>query len=113
MGYWEQLAEGRWRWNGGRIRPEPARSDLPMPHVISDIMDPVEQVDGKFYTSKAAFRAVGRAHGLTEVGNDPARLRKKTSRSTDDPTTKRARKNAIGTAISQYKAGRRVRLDDA
>ena len=46
------------------------RSDLPMPMVISDTMDPVEQVDGKFYTSKRQYRAVGRAHGLIEVGNE-------------------------------------------
>ena len=33
-------------------------------------MDPVEQVDGKFYTSKSQFRAVGKSLGLIEVGNE-------------------------------------------
>ena len=47
-----------------------ARSELPRPYVISDEMPATEQVDGRFYTSKAAFRAVGRALGLTEVGNE-------------------------------------------
>ena len=28
----------------------PKRGDLPLPYVISDIMEPTEQVDGKFYT---------------------------------------------------------------
>ena len=38
--------------------------DLPMPYVISDIMDPVEQVDGKFYTSKPV------SHGGPRAGAD-------------------------------------------
>ena len=48
----------------------PKRGELPLPYVISDIMEPTEQVDGNFYTSKRAYRAVGRSHGLTEVGNE-------------------------------------------
>lgn len=38
--------------------------------LISDEMPAAEHVDGRFYTSKAAFRAVTRANGLTEVGNE-------------------------------------------
>ena len=53
-----------------RRRTPAARSDLPRPFVISDEMPPTEQVDGRFYTSKAAFRATGRALGLTEVGTE-------------------------------------------
>ncbi len=62
-----EIEPGRFRF----VRPGivPARSSLPMPYVISDEMPPVEQVDGQFYTSKRKYRAVGRAHGLTEVGN--------------------------------------------
>jgi hypothetical protein len=52
-----------------------ARADLPCPMVISDTMDAVEHVDGKFYESKSAYRAVTKARGYIEVGNDPARLR--------------------------------------
>jgi hypothetical protein len=57
--------------------PEPQRSDLTAPMVISDvIMDGVQSmVDGKMYTSKARLRASYKAHGVIEVGNDPARLR--------------------------------------
>jgi hypothetical protein len=98
-----EVEPGRWRVDKQRHRPK--RSDLPLPNVISDIMDPVEQVDGRFYTSKRAFRAVGRALGLTEVGNE--KLKPKT-RTTDDPQIKRKRREAIGKAISEFGAGRRV-----
>jgi hypothetical protein len=79
------------------------RSDLPAPHVITDTMPPTEQVDGKFYESKRAFRAVGRSLGLTEVGN--SRLPPKTY----TPSTKRERLDTLRKAIAQYKEGRRSR----
>jgi len=82
-----------------------ARSELPLPYVISDIMPATEQVDGKFYTSKRAFRAVGRSLGLTEVGNE--KFKPKT-RSTDDPQTKKKRAEVIGKAIAEFKAGCKV-----
>jgi hypothetical protein len=77
------------------------RSDLPAPHVITDTMPPTEQVDGRFYESKRAFRAVGRSLGLTEVGN--SRLPPKTY----TPSTKRERLDTLRKAIAQYKEGRR------
>jgi hypothetical protein len=52
-----------------------AGSDFPCPRVITDTMDAVQHVDGKHYDSKSAFRAVTKARGYIEVGNDPARLR--------------------------------------
>jgi len=64
----EEFAPGRWRVR--RERLSAPRSGLPVPYVISDTMDPVEQVDGKFYTSKREYRAVGRAHGLIEIGTE-------------------------------------------
>ena len=54
-----------------------ARADFPTPGVIGDGMDAVEHIDGKMYDSKSAFRAVTKANGMIEVGNDPARLRQK------------------------------------
>lgn len=48
----------------------PSRSSLPFPMVISDTMDALEHVDGKFYTSKRAFRDVTRARGYVEVGTE-------------------------------------------
>lgn len=84
---------------------EPAkRGDLPLPYVISDTMEPTEQVDGKFYTSKRQFRAVGRSLGLIEVGNE--KLKPK-ARASTDRQVKQARKQSIKIAIEKYKAGHR------
>lgn len=94
----EEVEPGRWRVKKPRHRGP--RSTLSLPYVISDTMPALEQVDGKFYTSKAAFRAVGRAHGLIEVGNE--KLKPKT-RSTDDRATKTKRREAIARAIRRSK----------
>lgn len=81
-----------------------ARSEHPLPFVISDHMEPTEQVDGKFYTSKRQFRAVGRALGLTEVGNE--RIKPK-SRATAAKEEKAKRREAIQIGLARYKAGER------
>jgi hypothetical protein len=99
-----EVSPGVWRVD--RPRYGVPRSDLPLPNVISDIMEPTEQVDGRFYTSKRAFRAVGRAHGLTEVGNE--KFGKKW-RSTDLPQTKQQRRYDIHKAVEQFKSGHRPR----
>lgn len=53
------------------LRPEPKRSDLPCPRVMSDIMDPVQcQATGVIHTSKSALRAGYKAAGVIEKGND-------------------------------------------
>src|SRR5262245_61137187 len=70
--------------------------------VISDTMDPTEQVDGKFYTSKSEFRAVGKALGLIEVGNEKIKPR---TRSSTDPAVRRARRAQIKTAVEKVRAG--------
>jgi hypothetical protein len=82
--------------------PVAQRSGLPCPYLISDTMDPTEQVDGRFYTSKSQFRAVGKALGLIEVGNE--KLKPKT-RSSTDPAVRRARRAQIKTAIEKFRAG--------
>ena len=92
------------RWSNRPPRLEAKRSDLPLPYVISDEMPPTEQVDGKFYTSKRAFRAVGRALGLTEVGNEKFKPRERPSRSRE---TKAARRRTLERALAEYKLGRR------
>jgi hypothetical protein len=94
------------RWVVAKARTEPARSDLPVPFVISDEMPPTEQVDGRYYTSKAAFRAVGRAHGLTEVGTEKVKPKRRTS---IDPTVKRQRREALTIAREKVRAGYRAR----
>jgi hypothetical protein len=97
-----EIAPNRWRF----VKPTlpPARSSLPMPYVISDEMPPTEQVDGCFYTSKKAFRAVGRALGLVEVGTEKF---KPHVRSTDQTAVKQRRRVAIKTAVEKYRAGHR------
>jgi hypothetical protein len=97
-----QVGPNTWRWI--TVRPPPAASDLPRPFVISDTMEPTEQVDGRFYTSKRAFRAVGRALGLTEVGNEKPKPK---VRATALRSTKEARRRSIKTAIEKYQAGQR------
>lgn len=82
-----------------------ARSSLPMPHVISDEMPPVEQVDGRFYTSKAAFRRVGRAHGLTEVGTE--KFKPKVD-ATQTREAKEGRRKSLKKAVEKYGAGHRA-----
>jgi len=71
----EEVAPNRWRVK--KASQKNARSNLPLPYVISDSMEPTEQVDGKFYTSKRSFRAVGRALGLVEVGTEKLRPKPK------------------------------------
>lgn len=76
----------------------PARSSLPCPMMITDTMDPVEHVDGKFYTSKSAFRAVTKAHGYVEVGDDPARNKRPPPPKPD----RKAIKEAVAKAVAQH-----------
>jgi hypothetical protein len=96
-----EIAPGRWQVK--RPLPKAARSDLPLPYVISDIMDPVEQVDGRFYTSKRAFRAVGKANGLIEVGNEKPKPR--TTRPSQTREAKEARRISLKKAIERVRAG--------
>jgi hypothetical protein len=98
-----EVAPGRFRME--RIASTIARSALPIPYVISDEMPPTEQVDGRFYTSKAHFRAVGRALGLTEVGNEKPKPKRC---STAAPQVKKQRREAIQRAVARYRAGERV-----
>jgi hypothetical protein len=94
------------KWRVARESTPVARSKLPLPYVISDIMPETEQVDGKFYTSKRQFRAVGRALGLTEVGDQKP---PQTTRSTNKRAVKEARRKALQTAVAKFEAGYRPR----
>ena len=95
-----EVAPGRWRIK--RAEQRAARSDLPMPMVISDTMDPVEQVDGKFYTSKSAFRAVGRSLGLIEVGNEKLPAKPK-GQGSMTPAAKAGRREALQRAFQKVR----------
>src|SRR3954471_24214016 len=94
-----EVEPGKWRVE--KPTPKPARSDLPRPYVISDSMPPTEQVDGNFYTSKRAFRAVGRALGLTEVGNEKPKPRQRASTTT---AARQARRQSIKAAFDKLRS---------
>jgi len=97
----EEFEPGRWRVR--RERHEKQRSEnIPLPYVISDAMPPTEQVDGRFYESKRAFRAVGRANGLIEVGNERPKPRVKLSQTR---AAAEGRRSSIKKAIEQVRAG--------
>ena len=99
-----EFAPGRFRVK--RTPQNFARSDHPQPYVISDIMPPTEQVDGKFYTSKRAFRAVGRANGLTEIGTE--KLKHNVTRASAAKGEKERRIQSVKIAIEKYKSGQRT-----
>jgi hypothetical protein len=84
---------------------EPARSALPFPRVISDVMDPVQSMlDGKYYTSKSALRATYKQGGVVEVGNDPQRFAK---RKKAKPNLKQI-KTTLEKAEAKFNNGERV-----
>jgi len=96
-----EVAPGKWRLVS-RQKLQMKRSNLPLPYVISDTMDPVEQVDGKFYTSKSQFRAVGKAHGLIEVGNE--KQTNKVQRASTSRAAEEKRNRAIKKALEQVRS---------
>ena len=74
------------------------------PYVIRDEMEPTEQVNGQFYTSKAKFRQVGRELGLIEVGNEKFPVKR---RSTEAPGYAGKLRETIQRVMEEYKSGRR------
>jgi len=99
-----EVEPGKWRVK--KVSQKTARSNLPRPYVISDTMEPTEQVDGQFYTSKRQFRAVGRALGLTEVGNE--KQAPKITRASSEKGASEGRRQSIRKAIDRYKSGVRT-----
>ena len=93
-------------WVVEKRRIDPPRSNLSAPMLITDEMPPTEQVDGRHYTSKALFRAVGRAHGLTEVGNEKPTRKQRASNSR---VAQENRRQALKVAQEKYRAGYRTR----
>ena len=90
------------KWRVKRTPQNFARSEHPVPYVISDTMPPTEQVDGRFYTSKSRFRAVGRSLGLIEVGNEKQKPR---TRFGDDRAAKEARRQSLRKALAIVRGG--------
>ena len=100
------MQTGPTSWAFVTVTAPPKRGDLPLPYVISDCMDPTEQVDGKFYTSKRQFRAVGKSLGLIEVGNEKIKPK---GRASSNPQVRESRRKAIHQSIQKFKAGVRTR----
>lgn len=96
MDGWEKTDRG-WRKTYSRPQTPVAPGDFPCPRVMTDTMDLTEHVDGRFYDSKSAYRAVTKANGLIEVGDDPARLRQK-AKPRSDP---KKRRQAVEKAVAQ------------
>lgn len=85
---------------------EPARSNLPFPHIMSDVMEPVQSMlDGRLYDSKSALRATYRAAGCVEVGNDAARFRPFVKPKPD----RRKIKETLEKATARFNRGERVK----
>ena len=84
-----------------RYGPPPtpvARGNFPTPMFSSDCMEPTEHIDGRHYSSKSQFRAVTKAHGMTEVGNERPRP---VSKDVLRQQSKKARQEAVGKALAQ------------
>lgn len=85
--------------------PEPKRSRLPFPNIMSDMMAPVQSMaTGKFYDSKSAIRAEYKRLGMIEIGNDPARLRPRQKPKVDPKQVK----TALEKAEAKFNRGERV-----
>jgi hypothetical protein len=101
------MMRGTWVIRGGEvvekggpldIRPLAAHSDMPCPMLISDHMPECEHVDGKFYSSKSAYRRVTKENGLLEVGNEKLRPKPKASQAERDKGIDQAIDRAISRA---------------
>lgn len=102
---WIKTEDGREIYRRLDTGPEPQRSSLPFPHIMTDVMEPVQSMaTGKLYDSKSAIRAEYKRLGMVEIGNDPQRLvpRKK-------PKIDRKQiKTALEKAEAKFNNGERV-----
>ena len=89
-----------------RERPRPpARSALSAPMVIGDAMAPVQAMtDGTWHDSKSGIRANYKRYGVTEVGNDPQRLKPRERARID----RRAVKQSLERATARFNRGERA-----
>jgi hypothetical protein len=86
-------------------QPAPKRSGLAAPMVISDGMpDTQHPCTGQYMSSKSAYRAVTKAHGCIEMGNDPARLRPRQKPRPD----RKAIRDSVAKARARFNRGERT-----
>lgn len=102
---WFDKGDGRQVYRKVETGPAPKRSDLPTPMIITDTMDALQHpCTGEMVTSKSAFRALTKAHGCIEVGNDPARHRRPPKPKPD----RKAIRDSISKAKARFSRGERV-----
>jgi hypothetical protein len=84
-------------WPANHVEPRPERSALPSPMLHRDQMAPLwHPHDGRHYESKAEFRAVTKASGGIEMGNDVQR---------DTRTNAAVTRDEVGQAIQMVNQG--------
>jgi hypothetical protein len=103
---WIDLGDGR-RVYRKIAEPIGKRSLLPAPMLSLDTMPETQHpCTGEFFISKSEFRKVTRAHGMVELGNDPARLKPRTKPKPDRKTIK----DAVEKAKARHARGERPEL---
>lgn len=86
-------------WPANHVEPQPERSALPAPMLALDTMDALwHPHDGRMYESKSEFRAVTKASGGEEVGNDTQ---------TDNRKVDTVTRDDVGEAIQKLNQGYR------
>lgn len=86
-------------WPANHVEPQPERSALPAPMLALDTMDALwHPHDGRMYESKSEFRAITKASGGEEVGNDTQ---------TDNRKVDTVTRDDVGEAIQKLNAGYR------
>ncbi|BAB48038.1 hypothetical protein [Mesorhizobium japonicum] len=101
---WFDLGDGRQVFRKVETA-KPKRSALSAPMINSDTMSETQSMlDGKYYTSKSELRKTYRQAGVEEVGNDPARLRRRQKPKVD----RKAIKDTVQKAKARFDRGERV-----
>ena len=90
-------------WPANHVEPMSERSALPAPMLNRDQIDPLwHPHDGRHYESKSEFRAVTKAAGGEEVGNDVQ---------TDNRKFDRVTKDEVAQAVQMVKQGYKPQVE--
>lgn len=90
-------------WPANHVEPAPERSELPMPMLALDTMDALwHPHTGQMIDSKSEFRAITKASGGEEVGNEVQR----DTRRNDEVT-----KDEVAQAVQMVKQGYRPSIE--
>jgi len=92
-------------WPANHVEPRPERSALPAPMLALDSIDPTwHPHDGHYYDSKSQFRAITKASGGEEVGNDVQ---------SDNRKYEPVSRDDVGEAIQMLNQGYKPSVTDA